>query len=114
MDMLTLTPLLQAVGMPTIIALLAWLVRRTFTHTIPRLATDFKDALSEQHKFFSNQLEMQREDFKAALAQQRVDFMGERDQFSKRLDRLADAVESLTLHFERDFGNNNRGKRNSL
>ena len=103
MDMQTLTPLLQAVGMPTIIALLAWLVRRTFTHTIPRLADDFKSALAEQHKFFSSQLEMQREDFKAALAQQRVDFMGERDQFSKRLDRLSDAVESLTVYLKNDI-----------
>ena len=112
MDMNALTPLLEAIGMPTIIALLAWLVRRTFTHTIPRLATDFKDALAEQHKFFSNQLEMQREDFKAALAQQRVDFMGERDQFSKRLDRLSDAVESLTVYLKND-SNSVRRKHNS-
>lgn len=95
----SITPLLETGGYAAILALVTWLVRRVFTHTIPRLADDFKESLSKQHDMFAKQLEDQREDFKVALGEQRTDFKEslkqERDQFGVKLDRLTAVVEKL-------------------
>jgi hypothetical protein len=48
----TLTTLGNAGGF----ALVAWLVRHTFAHTIPRLAKDFRDSIDEQRKEFLGEL----------------------------------------------------------
>ena len=83
--------------------LLAWLVRRTFTHTIPRLAADFKESLQTATDFFKSELKTsrddfraelreQREDFQKSLAQLREDFKGEIQYLGQRIDRLSDAV----------------------
>lgn len=102
----SLTPLLETGGYAAILALVTWLVRRVFTHTIPRLAEDFKEALHKQQEMFSKQLEEQREDFKTALAEQRTDFKEslklEREQFGTKLDRLTTAVEKLLERTGRD------------
>lgn len=99
MDATNISPLLETGATGTIILLVAWLVRRVFTHTIPRLATDFKEALTNQQTLFLKQLDEQRIDFKEALAEQRTDFREalkeERDQLGKKLDRLSQAVEAL-------------------
>ena len=68
------TPLLQVTGFVSLLALVGWLVRRVFTHTIPRLATDFKESLAAQQKLFSETLERQQKVFVDALTQQRTDF----------------------------------------
>lgn len=47
--------------------LLVWLVRRVFTHTIPRLAEDFKSSLAAQRKDFKTELRLQRGDFLGML-----------------------------------------------
>jgi len=92
-------PLLETGATAMVIVLVGWLVRRVFTHTIPRLAGDFKEALNNQQALFLKQLEEQRDDFKTALAEQRIDFKealrDERDQLGKKLDRLSNAVEAL-------------------
>ncbi len=83
--------------------LLAWLVRRTFTHTIPRLASDFKESLKSTNEFFKeelrttrddfrNELKEQRQDFQDSLKQLREDFKGEIQYLGQRIDRLSDAV----------------------
>jgi hypothetical protein len=101
-----LTPLLETGGYAAILALVTWLVRRVFTHTIPRLAEDFKEALAKQQELFMGQLEAQRVDFKEALAEQRTDFKEslrlEREQFGMKLDRLTLAVERLLEQQGRD------------
>lgn len=99
MDAKDITPFLETGATGMIILLVAWLVRRVFTHTIPRLAEDFKESLGKQQELFTEQLADQRNDFKQALVEQRTDFKEalrmERDQFGVKLDRLADAVERL-------------------
>ena len=83
--------------------LLAWLVRRTFTHTIPRLATDFKESLKTATDFFKEELRTSRDDFRSELREQRADFQksqaqlredfkGEIQYLGQRIDRLSDAV----------------------
>ena len=92
-------PLLETGATGAIILLVVWLVRRVFTHTIPRLAEDFKESLKTQQGLFLDQLSHQRDDFKEALSEQRTDFREslteERDQLGRKLDRLAEAVETL-------------------
>jgi hypothetical protein len=101
----SITPLVETGGYAVILALMAWLVRRVFTHTIPRLAEDFKESLRLQQEVFSKQLEIQRADFRAALAEQRADFkdslLVERSQLAGKLDRLSDAVGGLLVGSER-------------
>jgi len=95
-----LSSLIETGAMGTLIVLVSWMVRRVFTHTIPRLATDFKEALTSQQHLFVSQLESEREDFNRALSEQRTDFReslkDEREQLGHKLDRLSDAVETLT------------------
>lgn len=80
-------------------ALVAWLVRRVFQHTIPRLSGDFKEALVSQHELFREELRCQRQDFKDELKLQREAFQlalqAEREYLGKRIDRLSDSVEDL-------------------
>lgn len=99
MESIDVKGLLETGATGAIILLVTWLVRRVFTHTIPRLADDFKDSLKGQQALFIDQLEKQREDFRTALSEQRTDFREslkeERDQLGVKLDRLAEAVETL-------------------
>ena len=99
MDIKDLSPLLETGAMGAIIALVTWLVRRVFTHTIPRLAEDFKESLKSQQALFMEQLSSQRDDFKEALSEQRTDFKDalkeEREQIGEKLDKLSEAVEAL-------------------
>lgn len=100
----------EMAGYMVVLGLVAWLVRRVFTHTIPRLADQYQKSLERQQDLFTASLDKQqnifqialseqRVDFKEALAQERQDFREalreEREQLGKRLDRLSDAVERL-------------------
>lgn len=99
MESIDLKALVETGATGVIVLLVVWLIRRVFTHTIPRLADDFKEALKTQQGLFIAQLEKQRDDFREALGEQRTDFReslkDERDQLGRKLDRLAEAVESL-------------------
>ncbi len=79
--------------------LVAWLVRRVFQHTIPRLSEDFKESLSTVTKTFKEELREQRNDFKEELRESRKDFhaalQAEREYLGKRIDRLSDGIENL-------------------
>ena len=94
------------------LGLVSWLVRRIFTHTIPRLAGDFKEAMTLQLDSFSRVMKQQRDDFKEDTAQQREDFLSalsqmrkehredrqeDRDLFGRRLDRLSEGIERLLV-----------------
>ena len=100
--------LLETGATGAIILLVTWLVRRVFQHTIPRLAEDFKESLKSQQELFLDQLGKQRDDFREALAEQRTDFReslkDERDQLGRKLDRLAEAVETLIREPSRHSG----------
>lgn len=97
--------LIESAGFLAVFGLVIWVVKRVFSHTIPRLAQDFKEALSNQQAAFMAQLEVQRNDFKEQLAYQRNDFREalreEREQLGKRLDRLSAAVESLLVQAQK-------------
>lgn len=67
-------PFAEVTAYATILGLITWLVRRVFTHTIPRLVADFKDSLEKQSASFSAELKNQQDLFHCALAQQRDDF----------------------------------------
>ncbi len=94
---------IEVVGGVSAFSLLAWLVRRTFTHTIPRLASDFKESLQTATDFFKAELKTSRDDFRAELKEQREDFQKSLEQLradfkseiqylGQRIDRLSDAV----------------------
>ena len=67
--------------------LVAWLVRHTFTHTIPRLAKDFKESLLAQRQEFLEQLRQQREDFKEELKAQREKIANTIDELDKKCNK---------------------------
>jgi biopolymer transport protein ExbB/TolQ len=108
MEAVDVKVLLETGATGAIILLVTWLVRRVFTHTIPRLADDFKESLKTQQGLFIEQLERQRQDFREALSEQRTDFRDslreERDQLGRKLDRLAEAVETLISHAPHQHG----------
>jgi len=113
MEVKDFSPLFETGATGAIILLVVWLVRRVFTHTIPRLAEDFKEALKGQQGLFLEQLSKQRDDFRGALAEQRTDFReslkDERDQLGRKLDRLAEAVETLIRRSSQESDDEPRG-----
>lgn len=75
----------EVFGYLTILGLLTWLIRRVFTHTLPRLANDFRSSLAkqgddfreitrEQQTLFQQVLQQQRSDFQDSLRDMRTDF----------------------------------------
>jgi len=97
----------EIIGGASALSLLAWLVRRTFTHTIPRLADDFKASLATVTNFFKEELtasrnafreelKEQRSDFQDSMRQLREDFRGEVQYLGQRIDRLSDVVRDKT------------------
>lgn len=87
--------------------LVSWLVRRVFTHTIPRLAgsfekerealsTQYQTLLSEQRADFQDALEAQRKVYSGQLSQQRTDFLLSQQEIRQdnrdALNRLFDAL----------------------
>lgn len=102
--------IIQTSGSIGAFGLIAWVLKRVFTHTIPRMAVDFKDSLESQSRTFASGLQTQREmfevevirmreDFRAELSQQRQDFKDEirreRDFFGQQLERLTQAINQL-------------------
>ena len=99
MDPKTISAMIETGAMGTLIILVSWMVRRVFTHTIPRLAADFREALKEQQETFANQLESQRNDFKQALSEQRNELResmkNDHDDLGRKMDRLTVAIETM-------------------
>jgi len=73
-----------------------WLVHRTTTHTIPRLAAQNADRQETQRADFIAALGVTRNDFKESLAEQRNAFQREmereREVHGNHIDRLVDAI----------------------
>jgi Sec-independent protein translocase protein TatA len=90
---------LESAGFAIVLGLMVWVVKRVFSHTIPRLAGDFKESIAQLQKTFAEQLDLQRKDFKEELQRQRLDFReslrDERHDLERKLERLTLAVEDL-------------------
>lgn len=95
------TVLLAVMGLvSTLIGGMVWLIKRTFGHTIPRLAEDFRAALREERTLYQDELRFYRLESKE-----------QRDRFLDELQRihaqghedsvlLASRVEELTRKIE--------------
>lgn len=85
------------------LTLLGWLVKRVFnhafTHTIPRLARDFKESLKETNDNHREDMREARTEYKAALKIQgdyfKEELRQERAQIGGRVEYLASRVEKL-------------------
>lgn len=76
-----------------------WLVHRTFSHTIPRLASTFEKGIHTMQKAFSEAADKQRADFKEMVQNQRSDFerIIQREQaiHEAQTDKMVKAIEDL-------------------
>jgi len=105
--MIDYTALAEALASIGAFGLVAWLLRRVFTHTIPRLTTSFsasldkqavifREQLGEQQVLFQEELKQCRKDFSAELRSQREYFKEqnaeERKMFFSRMDSLTAAI----------------------
>ena len=61
----------QAVIYSGTLGLVAWLVRHTFMHTIPRLAKTYEQSLEKLHSYHSIQMQTLQDTFREELATQR-------------------------------------------
>ena len=81
----------QAGGGLIALGLIVWLVKRVFSHTIPRMSKDFKEALACQQAMFSDEMKVLREAFAEEIKSQRQDFRDElhmqRQDFREELGR---------------------------
>ena len=99
-DFESLVAVLQATGFAAAFGLIVWLVKRTFSHTIPRLAADFKESMSAQAEVFQEEMRAEREFFQGEIRAQRQEFRDElasqREDWKKELSRLGDRIDLLT------------------
>ena len=76
-----------------------WLIQRTFSHTIPRLAKDFQDAVAAMQVAFEKSTDKQREDFREIVLLQRKDFervlQREQEIHAVQTDKIVQALENL-------------------
>lgn len=91
--------LTKMVGEFAAVGLVAWLVKRVFTHTIPRLAEDFKVALDRQLNAFSESLGAMRTEFTEELRAQRKEFFEEiresRSECRSCRDKMDDLIRTV-------------------
>lgn len=69
--------------------LMAWLVRHTFTRTIPRLAREFREELALQRTGFFGELKDQRSAFREELRE-------ERNVHATYMDKVSSSVRALS------------------
>lgn len=75
--------------------LVAWLVKHTFSHTIPRLAEGFEKALTEHRVEFATALQEQRHEFLVQLNSQLEEQRAERRECIARVDELRQELTAL-------------------
>ena len=73
--------------------LMAWLVRHTFTKTIPRLATDFREMLEGQRVTFREELRDTRDVFRDELKEERLCHCTKLDQVVLAVNDLKSTVQ---------------------
>jgi hypothetical protein len=95
MDPTNFGELSQAVGGVTAIGLVVWLVKRTFSHTIPRLSQDFKEALTVQASLFRDEIQRQRVDFRDELRLHREDLRDQLSRLALQVQALSDTIAIL-------------------
>lgn len=84
--------ILNLVGGLGTFGVVVWLVYHTFTKTIPRLAKDFKEALTQTRDDFRDSLKQERDDFRASLDEHR-DFF--KSQITAEHEQVGQVVEAL-------------------
>ena len=96
-------PIVQLVGGISAFALVAWLVKHTFSKTIPRLAEDFKAMLAVQQELakaervaFVEELRLQRREFLEELRRINEGNRAERHECIDKLEALREKFEELT------------------
>ena len=77
------------------LAVVFWLVFRTFSHTIPRLSNDFTTAIKESREDFKETLRDQRSDFSDAIKCQQDYFADQLAQEREQTEKVAEAFERL-------------------
>lgn len=88
------------------LGMMAWLIKKTFGHTIPRLSKQYKDSLdkilatfearqSESFGMLTTLIENQRGDFLESLTAQRAAMKNELRDLSRTVDRLEKAIDRL-------------------
>jgi glutathionylspermidine synthase len=77
--------LVQLIGDLGSLGFILWLVHRTTTHTIPRLAKEFAEATEKLRQDFKEILQAQREDFRRELER-------EREINGKQTERIIEAI----------------------
>jgi flagellar motility protein MotE (MotC chaperone) len=89
----------------TAFALIAWVLKRVFNYTIPRLAADFKESLAKQQEIFQAELQRQRETFERELTQLRLEMREElkeqRKEFREELQREREFFEHQLMRLNR-------------
>lgn len=82
--------------------LVVWVVQRTFKHTIPRLAEDFRAALTQQQAAYREDLKETREAFRDELRAERLTLQellsaerGGRERMAARIEHLIVLIERL-------------------
>lgn len=103
--MVSFGTIVQTVGGLSAFGLIAWLVRRVFTHTIPRLAQDFKDALAAQSKLLITELKLARELYERDAERQRLSSQTElthlREDFKVEIQREREFFADQLAHIKR-------------
>ena len=84
------------------LALLGWLVRRTFTHTIPRLAQTYENSLLSLREAFERVADKQWSAFREEMATFRADATSERKAFRDEMRAERDVTRELTEAINRN------------
>jgi len=91
---------LGAVGL--CLTLLGWLVRRTFTHTIPRLASTYENSLLSLREAFERVTDKQWSAFREEMATFRAEAGAERKGFRDEMRAERDVTRELTEAINRN------------
>lgn len=105
-------PIVQLVGGISAFALVAWLVKHTFSKTIPRLAEDFKAMLVSQQELtkaertaFVEELRLQRREFLEEIRRINDGNRTERHECIEKLEALREKFEELADTVRRRVSN---------
>jgi len=81
--------------------LVVWVVQRTFKHTIPRLAEDFRKTLTQQQAAYREDLKETRDAFREELRAERVSLQELLASERSCRERMAERIEHLIVIVQR-------------
>lgn len=88
--------IVSAVGNVGAFGLIAWLIKHTFGHTIPRLASDFRESIASERDAYMEEAKQQRREFLEELRRITDTNLKERHECLERMESLRIKVEDLT------------------